>query len=38
MAILRGRKIRWDPKRERIIGDQEANRMLGRAMRSPWHI
>ena len=38
IAMLRGRKIQWDPKRERIINDPSANRMLGRAMRSPWRI
>lgn len=32
------RKIKWDPVRERIIGDPEADRMLDRAMRSPWHV
>jgi predicted dehydrogenase len=38
IAILRGREIQWDPKSERIIGDPSANRMLSRAMRSPWHL
>lgn len=38
IAITLGRKIRWDPKRERIIDDPAANRMLGRAMRSPWRL
>lgn len=38
IAMLCGRKIKWDPKRERIIDDPPANRMLSRAMRSPWHI
>ncbi len=31
-----GRKIRWDPRRERILDDPEAGRMLSRAMREPW--
>lgn len=37
IAMLLGRKIRWDPKAQQIIGDSTASRMLGRAMRSPWH-
>ncbi len=31
-----GRKLKWDPVDERIIGDDEANKMLSRPMRSPW--
>jgi predicted dehydrogenase len=38
IAMLTGRKIRWDPERQRILGDPEAERMLFRSMRSPWHI
>jgi predicted dehydrogenase len=38
IAMILGRKIRWDPEKEQIIDDPSANRMLGRAMRSPWRI
>ena len=38
IAMILGRTIRWDPKGERIVGDAEANCMVGRAMRSPWHL
>jgi len=38
IAMILSRKIRWDPKREQIIDDPSANRMLGYAMRSPWHL
>jgi predicted dehydrogenase len=38
IAMILGREIRWDPKREEIINDAEAVRMLGRSMRSPWCI
>ena len=32
------RKVKWDPNTEDIIGDAEAQRMLQRSMRGPWHI
>jgi predicted dehydrogenase len=38
IAIRLGRKIRFDPKTERILGDPEAGRMLGRPLRPPWHL
>lgn len=38
IAMLLGRKIRWDPAAEQIIGDDSASRMLSRPMRAPWHI
>jgi predicted dehydrogenase len=30
------RPLRWDPDKEQIIGDPEANRWLARPMREPW--
>ena len=38
IAMLLGRKLKWDPRKERFINDQEANRMLARPMRSPWNL
>jgi predicted dehydrogenase len=38
IAMILGRRIRWDPKREQIIDDPAAGRMLSRAMRSPWRL
>jgi hypothetical protein len=38
VAIRTGRKIRWDPKKETIIDDAEAMRMLDRPVRSPWKV
>ncbi|MFH1717400.1 MAG: gfo/Idh/MocA family oxidoreductase, partial [Planctomycetota bacterium] len=33
-----GRKLRWNPKTEHFINDEAADRLLSRAMRSPWHV
>ena len=37
IATRLGRKLRWNPEKECFINDQQANRMLKRTMRSPWH-
>lgn len=36
IAMLTGRKIKWDPEREEIIGDPGASQLLGRSYREPW--
>ncbi len=38
IAIQTGRKIKWDPATEKIIGDPDAERLLGRAYRAPWRL
>ncbi|MBN1895862.1 Gfo/Idh/MocA family oxidoreductase [bacterium] len=38
IAMRLGRPLKWDPVLERFNGDEEANRMTARAMRSPWRI
>ncbi len=38
IAIRVGRKIRFDPVREQIVGDEEANRQVIPPMRAPWHL
>lgn len=38
IAIRTGRKIRYDPVKEQIIGDEEANRLVNQPMRAPWHL
>jgi len=38
IAIRTGRKIRWDPVREQVVGDEEANRLVDVPMRAPWHL
>jgi hypothetical protein len=36
IAMLLGRKIRWDPDKEEIINDPAASALLGRSYRAPW--
>ena len=39
IAMRLGRdKLRWDPRTEKIIGDDEAARMLSRPYRAPWYL
>ena len=38
IAMLVGRKIKWNPETEEIAGDAAAAAMLGRAKREPWNI
>src|SRR5205085_12240629 len=32
------RPLRWDPAKERFVGDAEANKLLDRAPRAPWKL
>jgi hypothetical protein len=38
IALRLGRKLRWDPDRERFVNDSAADRWLARAYRAPWRI
>ena len=38
IAMRLGKKLKWDPERERFTNDDQANRMLSRPMRSPWNL
>jgi predicted dehydrogenase len=38
IAMLLKRKVHWDPENERFIGDDAANRMIGKSMRAPWSL
>jgi predicted dehydrogenase len=36
IAIRLGRKLQWDPERERFVNDKEADKFIAREMRKPW--
>jgi len=36
IAMILKRKIRWDPKREKVLNDAEAQSMTARPLRAPW--
>lgn len=38
IAYRVGRKLRWEPQRQRFIGDEEANRFLAEPYRAPWRL
>ncbi len=38
IAMRLRRPLRWDPVKEEFVGDPQANRLISRAMRSPWHL
>jgi len=37
-AIRTGRKLRFDPVKQRFIDDEAANRLADQPMRAPWHL
>jgi predicted dehydrogenase len=38
LSYLLGRKLVWDGVKQQVIGDEHANRMLGRPQRHPYHL
>jgi predicted dehydrogenase len=38
ISVRLGRELRWDPAEEHFINDAQADKMLARPMRSPWHL
>ncbi len=38
IAIRTGRAVRWDPDKQEVISDEEANRLVDLPMRAPWHL
>ena len=37
-AVRMGRPLRYDPIKQRFIGDEEANRLVTQPMRAPWSL
>jgi predicted dehydrogenase len=38
LSYVLGRKLVWDGVKEEVVGDDEANRLLGRPQRYPYHL
>jgi hypothetical protein len=38
IAVRLGRKLYFDPEKQRFINDDEANRLIDEPMRAPWHL
>jgi predicted dehydrogenase len=38
IALRAGRKIRWDPEKEKVLGDDEADKLVGVEYRRPWRL
>jgi predicted dehydrogenase len=38
IAYELNRPLKWDPEKVRFVGDLQADRLLSRSMRSPWHL
>jgi hypothetical protein len=36
MAQRLGRMVKWDPEKEAVIGDPEAQKLVNRPYRAPW--
>ena len=38
LSYILGRKLEWDAERECVVGDDQANRLLGQPQRHPYHV
>jgi predicted dehydrogenase len=38
IAVRLGRPLKFDPEKQRFLGDSEANRLIHQPMRAPWHM
>jgi hypothetical protein len=38
IALFLNRKVKYDPKKNEFIGDEQANRLRSEALREPWRI
>ena len=36
IGLRLGRRLKWDPKHEKFVGDSEANALVAREPRKPW--
>ncbi|MDQ3013443.1 MAG: gfo/Idh/MocA family oxidoreductase, partial [Acidobacteriota bacterium] len=36
LSMQLGRTLTWDPEKGRVVGDDEANKLLRRPCRAPW--
>jgi hypothetical protein len=36
LSMKLGRALRWDPAKQEVVGDDEANRLMHRPYRGPW--
>ena len=36
VAMKLGRTLTWDPVKQEVVGDAEANKLLARPYRKPW--
>jgi hypothetical protein len=38
IAVRTGKKVKWDPVKEQIVGDAELAKWAGKAYRAPWQL
>ncbi|HSD26038.1 MAG TPA: gfo/Idh/MocA family oxidoreductase, partial [Vicinamibacteria bacterium] len=38
VAVQLGRPLRFDPEKQRFVGDEDANRLVAQPMRAPWRL
>jgi hypothetical protein len=38
IAYRTGRKVAWDPVNEKVVGDPEADKLVGVKYRQPWNL
>jgi predicted dehydrogenase len=38
ICLRLGRNVHWDPEHEHFVNDPEADKMISRPMRRPWHV
>lgn len=38
IALALGRELHWDPVREQFVDDEQANLLVRKPMRAPWHV